>query len=151
MIGLGCEGGDLQTMNILIIGAAGMIGRKLVQSLMARGYRVLQARDGKEALRLAADHAGAINLMVTDVVMPGMSGSDLRSRMIAEYPGLRVIFMSGYTSDAIVRNGVIQQECDFLPKPFTLSMLTRKVREVLDRVPESSGEGTSPELADTVA
>ncbi|WP_162136290.1 ATP-binding protein [Zavarzinella formosa] len=122
-----------------------------VQSLLAKGYRVLQAANGAEALRVAAAHRGLIDLMVSDVVMPGMSGSDLRSRMLAEYPNLRVIFMSGYTNDAIVRNGVIQLECDFLPKPFTLSMLSRKVREVLDRPPAPVSQATTSEFADTVA
>ncbi len=120
-----------------------------VQSLLARGYHVLQAVCGSDALRVAADYDGAIDLLLSDVVMPGMSGSTLRTRLAEDRPEMRVIYMSGYMDDAVVRNGVSQQKCDFLQKPFTLSSLSKKVREVLDR-PDPSADST-PELSETVA
>jgi len=120
-----------------------------VQSLLARGYNVLQAVDGAEALHVAADHDGDIDLLLSDVVMPGMSGNALLARLTEDYPHLRVIYMSGYMDDAVVRHGVSQMACDFLQKPFTLSSLSKMVRDVLDRA-DPSAEST-PELADTVA
>ena len=82
--------------------------------------------------------------------MPGMSGSDLRARMLEEHPSMRVIFMSGYTNDAVVLNGVVEQECDFLQKPFSLSILSEKVREVLDRNQDPTRD-MSALLEETVA
>ena len=103
------------------------------QALESRGYRVLEAPDGEEALKLCHQHAGEIDLLLSDVVMPRMSGRELRERMADLSPQTRVIFTSGYTDDAIVRHGVYQSESDFLQKPFTIHALLRKVREVLDR------------------
>jgi CheY-like chemotaxis protein len=105
------------------------------QALQARGYRVLEAADGEEALRLCRQYTGRIHLLLSDVVMPRMSGRELRQQMAHLSPNTRVIFTSGYTDDAIVRHGVQQAESDFLQKPFTINGLLRKVREVLDRAP----------------
>ncbi|MBO0699702.1 MAG: PAS domain-containing protein [Zavarzinella sp.] len=107
-------------------------------ALEARGYRVLEAPDGEEALRLVQEHAGQIDVMLSDVVMPRMSGRELRHHVATLSPNTRVIFTSGYTDDAIVRHGVYQAESDFLPKPFTMHVLLKKVREVLDRAPATS-------------
>ena len=98
-----------------------------------RGYRVLRAPDGQAALEMARAHAGAIQLLVTDVVMPGMTGRELADALAAERPGLRTVYMSGYTDDAVIRHGVLQEGMAYLQKPFAPDALVAKVREVLDR------------------
>ena len=100
--------------------------------LGALGYNVLVARTGGEALRIVAEYAGRIDLIATDVVMPEMNGSQLVERVLEARPGIRVLFMSGYTDDEVVRRGVIEGQTAFLQKPFTPDLLAHKVREVLD-------------------
>jgi signal transduction histidine kinase/DNA-binding response OmpR family regulator len=107
--------------------------REIAQrSLEAAGYRVLTASDGHEALLVSADHAGDIQLLLTDVVMPRMSGRVLAQEVAKTRPTVKVVYMSGYTDDAILRHGVLEAGIHFLAKPFTSAGLTRKVREVLD-------------------
>jgi len=101
-------------------------------ALEQQGYFLLQAGSGEAAIRLSQKHTGLIHLLVTDVVMPGMSGRELAHRMKALWPDMKVLYMSGYTDDAIVRHGVLTEALTFLPKPFTLSDLTTKVRTLLD-------------------
>ena len=101
--------------------------------LSVNGYRVLEARDGEDALRVAEQHPGPIHLLMTDVVMPRMGGRRLAERMTQKQPGLNVLFLSGYTDDAVVRHGVREAEVAFLQKPFTPCALALKVRDVLDR------------------
>ncbi|MBP3954813.1 PAS domain S-box protein [Gemmata sp. G18] len=101
--------------------------------LQSAGYAVLEAAGGDEALRVAADHAGRIDLLVTDVVMPGLGGRAAAERLAERHPGLRVLFVSGYTDDAVVRHGVLHESVNFLQKPFTPAALAWKVREVLDQ------------------
>jgi PAS domain S-box-containing protein len=101
------------------------------------GYTVIEARHGEEALRLAEQHAH-IDLLVTDVVMPKVSGADLARQLRDKRPGLRVLYLSGYTTDAVVHHGVLEQAAHFLQKPFTPAALAQKVREVLDRPADSS-------------
>ena len=110
------------------------------QALESRGYRVLEAANGEEALRLCREYSGEIDLLLSDVVMPRMSGRELRQQVAILSPHTRAIFTSGYTDDAIVRHGVYRAESDFLQKPFTVHGLLRKVREVLDRAPLPAGE-----------
>jgi CheY-like chemotaxis protein len=100
--------------------------------LLACGYAVLEARDGAEAVRLAADHPGPVHLLVADVVMPRMGGREAATRVAAARPGIRVLFLSGYTDDAVVRHGILEAEVAFLQKPFTAAALARKVRDTLD-------------------
>jgi two-component system, cell cycle sensor histidine kinase and response regulator CckA len=102
-------------------------------ALRRQGFHVLTAADGTEALRLARSHQGAIDLLATDVVMPNMSGRDLADTLRSERTGLKVLFLSGYTDDTLLRHGVFNAHEAFLQKPFTLTALARKVREVLDR------------------
>ncbi len=107
--------------------------RTITQNILRRhGYRVLVAANGGEALLLCEKHPEVIDLLFTDVVMPQMSGPELARRLTALRPGLKVLCMSGYTDDSIVRHGVLDASVAFLQKPITLRSLTKKVREVLD-------------------
>ncbi len=100
--------------------------------LEARGYTVLAARGGPEALRLAHGHAGPIHLLVTDVVMPGMSGREVGLLLGPARPSMKVLYLSGYADESIVHHGVLERGVAFLQKPFAAEALARKVREVLD-------------------
>jgi hypothetical protein len=107
--------------------------RRLAQTvLQSRGYRVLSASSGPGALEVLASHTGPVDLLVTDAVMPGMSGRALSHRVREAYPGTRVLVMSGYSDDAIAQQGEIDPGTAFLQKPFVPNTLARKVREVLD-------------------
>lgn len=107
--------------------------RDLVRSVLEhRGYTVVAAGDGVEALETAASRSGPIHLLITDVVMPGMGGRDLAKRIGERFPGIRVLYMSGYTERGIVRQGELDPGSAFLQKPFRVEDLARKVREVLD-------------------
>jgi PAS domain S-box-containing protein len=118
--------------------------RGLVRQLLQEsGYTVLEASQGEDALRICRQAEGPIHLLITDVVMPGMSGRELAERMAPLRPETKVLFMSGYTDDAIVRHGVLAAEAAFLQKPFTPAGLTRKVREVLGAGGATGGEPPS--------
>jgi PAS domain S-box-containing protein len=103
-----------------------------LEILEHQGYKVLVAADPLEAQRLAGAHAGPIELLLTDVIMPHMSGRELALRLVESRPDMRVLYTSGYTDDALAHHGVLGPEILFLQKPYTPSGLTRKVREVLD-------------------
>jgi DNA-binding response OmpR family regulator len=110
--------------------------RRIVKTgLGFTGYRVIEARNGADALEAARSHEGEVHLLITDVVMPGMSGRELAERLVAEQAGIRILFMSGYTDDVISSHGIDPSRVAFLQKPFSGSELARKVREVLDRRP----------------
>ncbi len=100
--------------------------------LRSCGYTVLEADDGQRAVQLVEDHRGPIDLVVCDVVMPYLGGRQLVERLSALRPVLKVLFVSGYTDDAVVRHGVLVSDYAFLQKPFTPTALAQKVREVLD-------------------
>jgi CheY-like chemotaxis protein len=107
--------------------------RELAKRLLERqGYRVLLAANAHEALR-AFEGSALIDVLLTDVVMPGISGPDLTRQLAGRWPALKVIYMSGYTDEAIVQHGVLKAGIAFLHKPFTSDTLGRKIREVLDR------------------
>ena len=99
--------------------------------LQSNGYSVLDASNGKEALTLSRLHDGVIDLMLTDVVMPKLGGRELAESLSGTRPEMRVLYMSGYTDDAIVHHGVLDGRAAFLQKPFTPDDLARKIREVL--------------------
>jgi two-component system cell cycle sensor histidine kinase/response regulator CckA len=106
--------------------------RELVrETLKTRGYKVIEASDGIAGLRVSEEHQGNIEILITDVVMPGMSGRELAKRVAAARPNIRVLYLSGYTEDAIIHEGALEPGTGFLQKPFTLQVLARKVREVL--------------------
>lgn len=106
--------------------------RKLTRTMLARqGYRIFDACSGADALVLAYDLSGSVDLLVTDIVMPQMGGFELAAAMQAAHPSIKVLFMSGYTDNGIVGEGTLTPETPFIQKPFTAAALHRKVREVL--------------------
>ena len=100
--------------------------------LELQGYTVLEATDGADALAVAQEYAGAIDLLLTDVVMPRMGGGELVTQLTKTRPEMRVLYMSGYPDDAVVRHGLVDDRAEFLPKPFTLPHLGTRVRDVLE-------------------
>jgi two-component system cell cycle sensor histidine kinase/response regulator CckA len=107
--------------------------RRLVnETLRLHGYTVLEARHGIEALLTGAKHAGPIHLLLTDVVMPQMSGPEVAEKLATVRPDVKVLYMSGYPDHPAFSKGGIDTEHSFLQKPFTPSTLAQKVREVLD-------------------
>ena len=100
--------------------------------LESQGYTVLRANNGQDALHVAQDHKGPIQLVITDVIMPLMGGKVMAEWLQTTYPGLRVLYTSGYTDDAISHHGVLENGVEFLPKPYTQATLLRKVRAMLD-------------------
>src|SRR4029077_6043896 len=107
--------------------------RKLAQAFLeANGFRVLSAANGEAALEIAAHHSGIFDLLLTDVVMPGMNGRVLAEQLSLRQPGLKVLFMSGYTDSFIAGHGVLEKGTNLLHKPFTEEVFISKVREVLD-------------------
>ncbi|MFN8589656.1 MAG: PAS domain S-box protein [Candidatus Eisenbacteria bacterium] len=108
--------------------------RSLVEMVLReQGFRVLAASGGEDALKLLEGHEGGLDLLVSDVVMPGMGGRELVERVRERCPGLRCLYMSGYTDDNILRQGISRAEVNFLQKPFSAALLLSKVREVLTR------------------
>ena len=115
------------------------IVRSLIQNILeAQGYAVLEAHHGLEALQICERRGDDIQLILTDVVMPQMSGPDLAKRIAILRPGIKVLYMSGYTENALAHLGVADVDGACLQKPFTLDSLTRRVRQVLDRPADST-------------
>jgi signal transduction histidine kinase/ligand-binding sensor domain-containing protein/CheY-like chemotaxis protein len=117
---------------VLLVEDEDAVRRLGARVLTRAGYHVLTAASGEAAMQIAADFDGRIDLLMTDVVMPGMSGRELAEQLVPRHPGMQLLYASGYTEDAIVRHGVSSLETAFLEKPFTPNGLLRKVREVLD-------------------
>ena len=118
--------------SILLVEDEAVVRQLVAEILESNGYSVLQAADGPSALELLRRHTGAVDLLVTDVVMPGMSGPEVASAVAAMRPGTQVLYISGYTDSAIDHHGVLEPGIAFLQKPFSADDLARKVREVLD-------------------
>ncbi|MCD9184835.1 MAG: PAS domain S-box protein [Pyrinomonadaceae bacterium] len=106
------------------------LNREILESY---GYKVIEARNGVEALKIYSEGGIVIDLLMTDVVMPEMGGSELAAKLAAVHPGLKVLFTSGYTDDSVIRHGVTDEGRNFLQKPFSLETLLDKVREILDK------------------
>jgi PAS domain S-box-containing protein len=123
---------------ILVVEDEDAVRKATVRMLREARYDVLSAANGGEALLLCESHSGEIHLLVTDVVMPNMSGSQLVDRLHVLRPNLRVLFMSGYTDGSIAHHGILKPNTWYIGKPFGATELTRKVREVLDNVPCSN-------------
>jgi CheY-like chemotaxis protein len=109
-----------------------MVRNMTREILQESGYQVLEAKHGHEALAVAEQYDGPIHLMLSDVVMPQMSGRELAEQLSPVRREMKVLYMSGYTDDAIVRHGVLDEGMAFIEKPFTPDTLTRKLRAVLD-------------------
>jgi two-component system, cell cycle sensor histidine kinase and response regulator CckA len=119
------------TETILLVEDEESVRQLVRDTLTAKGYKVIDAENGEAGLAAAKSHKGKINLVITDVVMPGMGGRELVKQLATTHPGTKVLYLSGYTEDAIVSDGSIEKGTAFLQKPFTLQNLSRKVREVL--------------------
>jgi PAS domain S-box-containing protein len=120
------------TETILLVEDEEVVRQMASEILKETGYDVLEAKDGEEALRVAEKFKGQIHLLLTDVVMPLMSGRQLAEQLMPKRPGMKVLYMSGYTDDAIVHHGVLGQGTHFIGKPFSVDALSRKIREILD-------------------
>ena len=117
---------------ILLVDDADRLRPLLGRSLVERGYNVIQAANGSDALELSREHIGPIHLLVTDLVMPGMSGPALADELVAQRPDMRVLFMSGYAESAVAAGGRLRRGAAFIAKPFTPDVLAREVRTTLD-------------------
>ena len=116
---------------ILLVEDEDAVRRLAKRILEGSGYRVIEARDGAAGLMAAGAHSGTIDMVLTDVVMPGMSGQELSSRMVALRPGVKVLYVSGYAEDAVKEHGKLLPNTAFLQKPLSPAALINKVREVL--------------------
>ncbi len=117
---------------ILLIEDEEMLRKLAKETLTLYGYQVLDAPNGESAVSLCKEHTESIDLVLTDVIMPGLSGREVAHQLLELRPQVRVLFMSGYTDDAIVHQGVLDEGANFIQKPFAPDALARKVREVLD-------------------
>jgi len=117
---------------ILLVEDNDVVRKIIFRSLKKYGYTVLEAGYGSQAIEVYQRHEGQVHLLISDIVMPKMSGRELAERLLSKNPAMKVLFMSGYTDEAIVRHGVLDKEVEFLQKPFTPDVLGRKVREILD-------------------
>jgi CheY-like chemotaxis protein len=117
---------------VLVVENESSVRDVVVDVLALHGYRVLEAADGDEALRVVERHPGPIHLLVVDVVMPGTGGEVLVRRAAAARAGIRALYISGYTDEVVRQHGIVGPGRSFLQKPFTVENLARKVREALD-------------------
>jgi len=118
---------------ILVVEDEEDVQKAVLDVLKKQGYSVLEAADEEDALLICQQYKDTIHLMVTDVVMPKISGPELAKRLVAFHPEMKVLYMSGYTDNAIVHHGVLDKGVNFIQKPFTVGGLARKVREFLEK------------------
>jgi two-component system cell cycle sensor histidine kinase/response regulator CckA len=118
---------------VLVVEDEEIVRNLASEALDMLGYSVLAAGDPDEAKTICADHAGTIDLLLTDVVLPGMDGRSLFEKLSPQRPKMKVLYVSGYTENFVVHHGILDPGVNFLPKPFTVDGLARKVREVLDK------------------
>jgi CheY-like chemotaxis protein len=119
------------TETVLLVEDEESVRQLVRETLAAKGYRVMEAQNGESGVAAAAQHDGKIDLVITDVVMPGMGGRELVKQLAQTRPETKVLYLSGYTEDAILNEDTIESGAAFLQKPFTLQNLSSKVREVL--------------------
>jgi PAS domain S-box-containing protein len=124
---------------VLLVEDEAVVRQLAARVLRASGYRLLVATDAADALRASGEHEGPIHLLLTDVIMPGTTGARLAAELVSSRPELRVLYMSGFTENAIAHHGVLDAETRFLQKPFTPAALALKVREVLGDVAGRAG------------
>jgi len=117
---------------VLLVEDDEMVRHLVRETLVRSGYKVMDTSDPLEARRISDSHRGQIHLLITDVVMPKISGRELAQELQAKRRAMKVLYMSGYTDNAIVNTGILHKEVSFLQKPFTPAVLTQKVRDVLD-------------------
>ena len=120
------------TETILLVEDEPALRKVLRRFLAGQGYFILAAEHGESALHLAANHPGEIHLLLTDVVMPGMSGKELALALAANHPQMKLLFMSGYTDDSLAKHGILDTRTHLLSKPFDMADLSAKIRAVLD-------------------
>jgi CheY-like chemotaxis protein len=125
----GHHGGE----TVLLVEDEAQVRELEIRMLTQLGYAVLTAGDGQEAIDVSRSHPGEISLLVTDVVMPNMSGKQVAEALVSSRPGLKVLYLSGYTENTVVVQGVLDSSVNFLSKPFTHEALARKIREILAR------------------
>lgn len=117
---------------VLLVEDEAAVRRATAEFLNLSGYKVLEAKDGQHAIEVARSHSGPIHIMVTDVVMPKMSGSQLAEQLLKDRPSVKVLFVSGYAEKTILQHGEIDLSAKFLQKPFTLKALGQKIRTILE-------------------
>jgi len=117
------------TETILVVEDEAIVRRLVCETLASHGYDILEAESSYDAIRLASDHRDKIHLLLTDVIMPGMNGKDLYQKIAEINPSIKVLYMSGYTDDIIVHQGILNTGVRFIQKPFTLQVLIQKVRQ----------------------
>jgi CheY-like chemotaxis protein len=121
------------TETILVVEDEAAILEMVRDMLENMGYQVLTANTPARALDIGKAHPDKISLLMTDVIMPEMNGKDLARRLTAAHPGLKTLFMSGYTADVIAHHGILEENVAFIQKPFSMNELAKRVRDVLDR------------------
>ena len=125
---------------VLVVEDEAMVRDLAHEILVMQGYTVLTAADASEAIQLCEQHQGLIHLVITDAVMPRLSGRELAQHLEHLRPTAKILYMSGYTDNAMIHHGVLDANTPFLQKPFTPGALARKVREVLD-APREAEQG----------
>jgi two-component system, cell cycle sensor histidine kinase and response regulator CckA len=108
-----------------------MVRRVALKILERHGYQILEASSGDEALEMAAAHKGTIDLLLTDVVMPGMNGKELATELLKQQEGIRVLYSSGYGESVIAHEGVLDEGVNFIAKPYSIEDLLNRIKEVL--------------------